>query len=492
VSRPPDPAASRGPLIATTKVGRRRVAADISAQIVGQALTLAFRVTATLLIARALGDRGFGQWSTILAVGQIATYASDLRLEQVAVRHAAADRGREPAWLGALISLRTALAFPASIICAGVLAVLATNAEMRGAGLLVAATVLFGGPSAVVAAFQLRVRNDLNVAITTATSLLWLAIVLVIVSTDGGLVPLALGWVAVAFAATALALGVALRTTPVRLRGPDELWRELLRVGVPLGIAYLLTLTYGWVDQVIVFALAGDRDAGLYGAVYRVLTQAALVPMAIMTTLLPIIAAAWSAERGRAHSLVQIASDYLALASLPLLALSLVLADPLVTLLFGREFGDAAPALPILTAALIPLSFGYLASSMVVVLGLEKKLIRYAAVGLVTNVALNLVLVPPYGFIAAAWATLVTELLVVALTLRAVLQTMEFLPRLGVMLRIAAAAAGMGGAIWLLLAAGAPLGALVGAAAVIYPALLFLLRVVRPRQVPAILRGRTT
>ena len=57
----------------------------------------------------------------------------------------------------------------------------------------------------------------------------------------------------------------------------------LLRQGLPVGIGGLLTLGYGYVDQVIVYEIAGVRDAGLYGAVYRIYERIQFLPAAIMT-----------------------------------------------------------------------------------------------------------------------------------------------------------------------------------------------------------------
>ena len=81
-------------------VGRARAALDVAVQVAGRALNLIPGVVVTLLLARALGDASFGQWSTALAVVQIGATIGDFGLEQVAVRKAAADRGREHEWIG--------------------------------------------------------------------------------------------------------------------------------------------------------------------------------------------------------------------------------------------------------------------------------------------------------------------------------------------------------------------------------------------------------
>ena len=80
--------------------------------------------------------------------------------------------------------------------------------------------------------------------------------------------------------------------------------------------------------------------------------------------------------------------------------------------------------------AFVAISLGPLAVNAIVVLGRQRRLATYALAGLVINVALNLVLIPPYGFLAAAWVTLVTEVAVVGLALWEVIRHLDEPPAL--------------------------------------------------------------
>ena len=196
----------------------------------------------------------------------------------------------------------------------------------------------------------------------------------------------------------------------------------MLRVGLGLGAAGILVTLYVKLDQILVFKIAGSHQAGLYGADYRLLDQIQFIPASVMTTLFPLIAAAYPHKRDRVRNLLQMTAEYLAMASLPILVFTIVAAYPIVTLLFGEQFGPAAPALPILAGAFVSISFGYLVGNMVVILELQRLFLRYAAIGLVLNAALNVVFIPRYGFLAAAWITLLTEVTVMSLSMRRVLR----------------------------------------------------------------------
>jgi O-antigen/teichoic acid export membrane protein len=149
--------------------------------------------------------------------------------------------------------------------------------------------------------------------------------------------------------------------------------------------------------------------------------------------------------------------------------------------------------LTILIAAFIPICIGNVAGNMVVAMDLQRRYIWFALLGLVVNVPLNFLLIPVYGIEAAAWATLATEVLVVALSLAMVLRKIELrlsLRRIALAL-LAATIAAL--AVWGLRQAGAGAIVLVLAMTALYPTLLVafgaldldqLRRLVRDRKEP--------
>lgn len=475
-----------------TESTRSRATRDVVRQLAGRVLNLALGVVVTAVIARTLGDSGFGEWSSLLVVVQISAYFADLGLEQVGVRWAAAEPEREAEWIGATIALRAVVSLPATLVSVLVVLLIANSGSMAIAGLLVSTTILLSGPNTIRALLQLRLRNDTNVAVMTFSSIAWGGSAIAVAAAGGGLVPLAFAFAFSAVATTVLQVAVGLRAGGVKLLGSRHLWRPLAKVGLPLATAGVLVLAYARIDQILVLELVGAREAGLYAAVYRILEQAHFLPLTLSMTLLPLVAAAYPSDPARVRRLVQTTADFLALVSLPAFGVALAASGPAIELLFGSEFAGAAPALPVLMGAFVVICFGYLSGNMVIVLGLQRKFVRYALLGLLVNVVLNLVLLPRYGFMAAAWTTLATEIAVVGLTWRAVLGKLRFRLRLGRMVRAALATAAMTLLLLGLRAIGTPAVPLLLAAAVSYPPLALLLRAISVedlRQLRALRQG---
>jgi O-antigen/teichoic acid export membrane protein len=474
----------------SVEIGTRRMTVDVIVQIVARILNLALGVVVTLILARQLGDRGFGIWSTLFAICQIASSFGELGLTQVTVNRAAAEPDREPEWLGALLQLRLLVVIPITLASLIAVLLLAPSDSAKVAGVLIAGVALVGAPSVISVVFQLRIRNDVTMAIITFNSVLWAGAVIAVAALSGGIVAFAGAFLVTSALMTGLNVVFALKLTTVRLQGARRLWGPLLRVGVGVGIAGIFVTSYVKLDQILVLEFVGARQAGLYGAAYRLLDQIQFIPTSVMTTLFPLIAAAYIGRRDRVRDLLQMAAEYLTMASLPILAFTIVASHSIIVLLFGPQFVAAAPALPILAGAFVSISFGYLVGNMVVVLELQRRFAFYAVIGLLLNAALNVVLIPRYGFLAAAWVTLLTEITVMSLSMRSVLGALHMKPRVGRLIRTLAAALLMGVVTWRVQAAGGSFLVVTVAAGVSYMFGLAALRVVSPAEIRSVLREK--
>jgi O-antigen/teichoic acid export membrane protein len=463
-----------------------RAALDVAVQIVGRVGNLALGVIATAVLARGLGVYGYGQWTTILLIPALLGPLNELGFLQVAVRHASNED--DPRWLGALVSARAALSIPVTALTILVLIPVAHGSTMFLAGVIIALQGLLAAPNAMASVFQVRVRNDLAIVALTVNSVLWTSAIIVIALSHGGLLPYAVALTTIAVLSAALQVLVARRTVRLPLRGTHQLWKRLAREAVPLSIGSLLIVAYGRVDGLIVYSSVGPAAAGLYNSVYRFVEQAGVVPLSLVVTLTPIASRIIPSRPAEARGLLQLALDLLAMFSLPALAFAIVASQPIIHLLYGAGFNAAAPALPVLMGAFTVICCGYALGLFTLVLNLQREFAGFALVALVFNVISNLLLVPHYGFIAAAWTTLLTEVVVVGLIGRVVFARLQMRPSLSRLGRTAVAAAIAGAVTFGLLHAGLGVLLLLLAASLTHLAGLFALGALNLSEMRAILR----
>jgi O-antigen/teichoic acid export membrane protein len=461
---------------------------DVALQLAGRVASLALGVVVTVVLVRALGVRDTGVWTSLLAINSIAVIVADLGLAQIAVREASADPAQEPAWLGALVVLRGALAVPVALASVGAVLLVTEGTGAMTAGVLIALTLVLGAAGALTAAFQIRVRNDRSTAIVLLNSILWTLGVILVALAGGGLVAFAATLLAVSIVTTAIQTAWVLRVARVDLGGVRRHGRELLKVGSVVGLGLMLTIAYARIDQVLVLHYNGEREAGLYGTAYLLLDRLAFLPAAVMATLYPVLARAWATDPPRARRVVQQGIHYLLVAALPGLAFTIAAAEPLVRLLFGTAFEAAANAVPVLLGAFVVICLNYLVSYAALVTDRQGRLVWIASVTLIANVVANVILLPRHGFEAAAWVTLGSEVLVLILGTAMVLPVLDMRLAWGRVPRVVAAAGLMGVLVWAARSTGLGVIGLVAVAATAYPAALLGLQAVDPRDL-RLLRG---
>jgi O-antigen/teichoic acid export membrane protein len=468
---------------------RQRAARDILLQVVIRIANLALGVVVTALVVRALGRAGYGQWSTIFIVLTLIGYLANFGMESVALREAARDPEREHEWIGAVMMLRMIVLGPVILASIAAIVVLHQSHQMLVAGLILIVTMPFSGVGALQLIFQLRVKNLVPMLVLTLRSVLWAIAVAIIYARGYGMVALAIAMSATNTIGSIVQAVAALRLADRWPRPSRVQLGPLVRAAVPIGISGVLIIAYARLDQVIVFSVVGSGAAGLYGSVYNVVDQAHFVPISILTSLAPVMAAAWPSDRARLLRTARLTGELMAIASLGGLVFATVAATPLVRLFFGSEFLRAAPALPVLGGAFVFICFDYLNGNLLVVLGKQWALLRISLIALVVNVAGNLALVPSTGFMGAAWMTLATEVVVFGASLWLILKTLELgLPRLGRIGRTALAAGLLAVGLDGLRLADASLAVLVVAACLLYPALLFGLRALGADDVRVLVR----
>jgi O-antigen/teichoic acid export membrane protein len=208
----------------------------------------------------------------------------------------------------------------------------------------------------------------------------------------------------------------------------------------------------------------------------------------------PVIAAAWPSDRDRLLRAVRNTLELLCIGSFGALAFAVVASEPLVKLIFGAEFAEAAAILPVLGGAFVLISFGYLFDNLVLVTGKQGRLVKICLAALVFNIVGNLALVPAFGFHAAAWMTLATEALVAGLEIKLVTESVALREiSYGRVLRTTVCAVLLAVELAIAKQLGAGLAVLIGLACVSYPALLLGLGGMSVEDILTVLRrGRST
>ena len=466
----------------------RQIASNVGVELAARAIGMVLGVVTVALTARTLGTAEYGVWTGVGNYVGLFGVLTSLGFTQAAMLRMAAEPDREAEWLGALVGARTAMSVVVTLACiASIPLVLTSTDHSHAVGYILSLATLSTGATSLMTVFQTRLRSGLAVSFTVLQAVLWLLAVIALAVWHGSVVAFALANVLVILIISILQIGVTRRMAHIAWRAGLRLWRPLTRVAVPLGVAGVMITIYYQVDSVLLLQIAGPREAGIYGAAYGFLGPLLFLPAAIMGSFFPVLSTVYKSDPARAHRLVQICADVMAVIGLPFLAATIALSGPVVHLIFGEEFNQAAGLLPILMIAFVIICYGSLAGFLAPLLDLQWRFALYTTIGAGANVLLNLALIPPYGAHGSAWATVATELLTMALMMATVLRAMRLRLRLGKILRTVVLAAAMTGVMTLTAFLGLIPASLIGG--LLYVGGLFALRIVNRDELRT-LRGR--
>lgn len=190
----------------------------------------------------------------------------------------------------------------------------------------------------------------------------------------------------------------------------DIAWvKQAIRPALTMGISQAMGLLNYNFDSVLLGFLSGAMVVGWYNAAYKPVIIALALPMTYFLGLYPALARSYVADRDEFRGLVRKSVELSAVFVVPLVVGGMLLADPIIGLLYGANYASSAAPFRILvwSAALVILRSTY--AEALRATGHHKLDLRCALVSASLNVGLNLLLIPPYGMMGAASATVAAD-----------------------------------------------------------------------------------
>lgn len=208
------------------------------------------------------------------------------------------------------------------------------------------------------------------------------------------------------------------RLTGISLIIDRMLIRELIRTSIPFMVFGALTVIYYRIDTVLLSLMTNVAVVGWYGAAYRLFDTFSFLPtLVIGSVMYPVFSVLSVTSEANLKLAIEKSMNFLLFLCLPI-SIGLFMAAPdIIGFLYRRpEFVHAIPALQGLAPGLVFLSINTVLSTIIISTGEEKKITIMAAIALVFNLGLNLILIPFYQQIGAAIVTSLTELLLMCLS----------------------------------------------------------------------------
>lgn len=362
-------------------------------------------------VARYLGPAQYGELSYVIAFATFFQVVSLLGLDGVAVRDIAMNRRESAAILGTVFRYRLA----SSLVCWILLVI--SMALYRGADrqvlvmtVIVGASFVFQAVDTVDLWFQSQTRSKMTVLAKSfsyvASSLLKVTLILF----HAPLLYFAVaGFVESVLSAIALYYSYTKFPAPFPWRYDRVFGRRLLTESWPYLLSGLAIMIYMRIDQIMLREMVGAHEVGIYTAVLPMSTMWYFVPMMVTQSVGPLIAQKKQTDQRGYFLSIKNMFSLMWWIVLPLCIGVALISIPLVKILYGSAYMQSAGVLAIHVFSCIPVALGAVQDLWNLNEKKSSLMLKKALIGVIMNIALNVILIPKYGAIGAAVATVASQ-----------------------------------------------------------------------------------
>lgn len=181
--------------------------------------------------------------------------------------------------------------------------------------------------------------------------------------------------------------------------------RQLLTESLPLVMSGIVFMIYLRIDQVMLGQMASDREVGMYAAAVRIAEIWYFIPTVVVSSVFPNIVKARECDEKEFYSRLQKLYNLMAFMGYAVALPITFGAGLIVNLMFGTQYEAAGPMLALLVWAGLFANLAVARNAYLFAMNWSRVLLGVTCLGAVTNVALNLLLIPRFGGLGAVVAS---------------------------------------------------------------------------------------
>ncbi len=357
-----------------------------------------------LVAARALGVEKFGVFSFALAFVSMFSVLTDFGLGQLTAREIARDYNVASRYVSNAVAIKlTATAI--------VLAVVALTINLLGYPKSTVRVVYICSFVIIDSAFTSFYRlvfqgfeRTVFVALGRALQIVLMTVGLFVLSRG----PVSIECYAWFYIGVALAIAVFVWSLASLFLVKPGLsfdlleWKRMLKAALPFGLAAVLIMFYYWNGSTLLSKMKGDLAVGFYSAPFRLVLGLTFLSSAFAGATYPVMSRVFVTARQRLPRVVERSLRYMVVLAVPLGVLGVTLARPIILFLYGANFELSVQVLRVLVWWGAFMYLNSLLGHYFLSVNRPRTVMVQAALSLVVNLVLNLVLIPRLGALGAA------------------------------------------------------------------------------------------
>ncbi len=363
-------------------------------------------------VARYLGPEQFGLFSYAQSfVGLFATIAT-LGLDGIVVRELVKNEKIKDTLIGTVFWLKFIGAIIVLILLLVAIQFTSNDQYTNILVFIIASATIFQSFNVIDFYFQSKVLSKYIVYANIISLFISSLIKIILILNEAPLV--AFAWV-VLFDSIILALGFIYfysKSSSFNINNltfKKDVAISLLKDSWPLILSGVVISVYMKIDQVMIKEMMNNEAVGQYSAALRLSEVWYFIPMVIANSLYPAIVNAKNQSEELYYARLQKLYDFMVWLAICIALPMTFLSDWLINLLYGEQYYQAGSILMIHIWASVFVFLGVASSKWFITENLQKYSFYRTLAGAIINILLNYIMIPLYGILGAAIATLISQ-----------------------------------------------------------------------------------
>lgn len=185
-------------------------------------------------------------------------------------------------------------------------------------------------------------------------------------------------------------------------------WNRLFRRAMPFGFHQLFSFIYFQIDALLISQFKGNESVGYYQSATRLIIALMIVTDTIMGVMMPVMSR-YHDSKDKLKSMYDKCLKLMWVVSVFFAAETFLNSKQIIRILYKTKYDSAIPILMILSFVVVLRFVGNVPAILLTSVDKQKVRFYIVVIGSIINVSFNLLLIPRYDYIGAAYASLITN-----------------------------------------------------------------------------------
>jgi O-antigen/teichoic acid export membrane protein len=389
---------------------RRKVLKNVYWAVLGKVVSIISQLLVGVMVARYLGPEKFGLMNYVMSYVMLFSVFATFGLDGIEIREMSKTNANKNAIMGTAFTLRLGFALVTILLILVTLWRFESDSYTFSMVMIYSLMLICSAFNVIRNYFTAIVLNEYVVKTEISRTVIGALIKVGLL-----LFHCSLTWFIVASTFDFMLVGGGYLYSYRKKVGSVREWKvsssmakSLIRASFPLLLSGTAIIIYQKIDAVMIRNMLDSASVGQFSAADRITQLSIFVPMMVAQTVTPLLVKAHQEDEVRYHEKRQQFMDIMVWSGIAMAVVMCLFASPVIRILYGPQYVAAIPVLQIMAWKTVFVALLSASGQIIVIENLQNYAVLRNILGCAVSIGLNYLLIPVWGIIGSAVATVIT------------------------------------------------------------------------------------